>query len=283
MITARTPFSTAAVAGHYDSLDAFYRRLWGEHVHHGLWTIGCETPEEAALALAERVVRALGLRPGARAVDVGCGYGGTGRLLAARGVRVTGVTISEAQASYARAQPSPEGSEAPTYLVRDWLENGLPDGHFDAALAIESTTHMPDRDRVFAEIARVLRPGGRLVLCVWMVREAPSAWETRHLLEPICREGRLAGMGSAAENRAWIENAGLHMEAFEDWSGRVARTWTVCLARAARLVLADPEARRFLRDAEASDRAFALTLGRIRAAYALGAMRYGLFVARKPA
>ncbi|MBA2408238.1 MAG: hypothetical protein H0V62_00115, partial [Gammaproteobacteria bacterium] len=45
----------AAVAAHYDELDLFYREIWGEHVHHGLWRGGNETPEQATLALVQRV------------------------------------------------------------------------------------------------------------------------------------------------------------------------------------------------------------------------------------
>ncbi|MDX1419374.1 MAG: methyltransferase domain-containing protein [Rubricoccaceae bacterium] len=282
MITSRTAFDAAAVGRHYDGLDRFYREVWGEHVHHGLWTTGRETPEAAAEALTALVADAARVGAGDRVCDVGCGYGATARWLAAyRRARVTGLTLSEAQARYAFRQPVPEGSPPPEILVRDWLDNGLPDGHFDAVVAIESTTHMPERARVFREMARVLTPGGRLVACIWMAGERPKAWEVRHLLEPICREGRLAGLGSAAENRAWIEGAGLVVEREEDLSARVARTWTVCLRRVGGRLLRDRRYRRFLLDATEGDRVFALTLLRLRLAYATGALRYGVWVARK--
>ncbi|HLT47369.1 MAG TPA: methyltransferase domain-containing protein [Rubricoccaceae bacterium] len=282
MIAPRTPFDAVAVARHYDGLDAFYREVWGEHVHHGLFVRGDEAPGEAAEALTRKVAAAARLPPGARVCDVGCGYGATARWLAEHaGAHVTGLTLSEAQAAYAGRQAVPAGVPAPEILVRDWLRNDLPDTHFDAVIAVESTTHMPERARVFAEMARVLKPGRRLVACVWMAGEGRKGWEGRHLLEPICREGRLAGMGSAAENRAWIEGAGLVVEAEEDLSRAVARTWTVCLRRVAGRLLRDPRYCRFLLDATQDDRAFALTLLRIRLAYATGAMRYGFFVARK--
>jgi tocopherol O-methyltransferase len=282
VIAPRTSFDAGAVARHYDALDAFYREVWGEHVHHGLFARGDETSEEAAGALTRKVAEAAQLGSDARVCDVGCGYGATARWLAAHaGARVTGLTLSEAQAEYARRQSVPPGAPPPEILVRDWLRNDLPDAHFDAVLAVESSTHMPERPRAFSEMARVLRPGGRLVACVWMTSEGPRGWEVRRLLEPICREGRLAGMGSARENRAWIESAGLAVEAEEDLSRQVARTWTVCLRRVAGRLLRDRRYRRFLLDATQGDRAFAATLLRIRLAYATGAMRYGFFVARK--
>lgn len=279
MIVPRTDPDPEAVAAHYDRLDAFYREVWGEHVHHGLWTTGQETPEDAADALADHVVEAVG-EAGA-IVDVGCGYGATSRRLAeATGATVTALTLSPAQAEVARLGEPARG--AVQVLVRDWLRNELPDESADAVVAIESTTHMPERPRVFGEMARVLRPGGRLVLCVWATSEQPRAWEVRHLLEPICREGRLAGMGSLSENRAWIEDAGLVVETEEDWSRRVAKTWTVVARRVAAGLVTDRRYRDFLRDGTEADRVFALTVARLRLAFATGAMRYGFIVARKP-
>src|SRR5262245_40864179 len=70
---------------------------------------------------------------------------------------------------------------------------------FDVVIAIESSEHMANLEEFFAEAARVLKPGGRFVVCAWLSKESPPAWERRLLLEPICREGRLRGMGSAAE------------------------------------------------------------------------------------
>ncbi|HEX9953509.1 MAG TPA: methyltransferase domain-containing protein [Rubricoccaceae bacterium] len=284
MVTPRSAPAADATGHHYDELDGFYREVWGDHVHHGLFATGRETVAEATDALAVRVVAASGVQRGERAVDIGCGYGGTASVAAFRtGAHVLGLTLSEAQAAEARARPVPEGVPAPEFFVQDWLANGLPDAAFDAAWAVESTTHMHDRPRVFTEAARVLRPGSRLVLCVWMTREHPGPAETRWLLEPICREGRLAGMGSASENRAWLEGAGLVVEREEDWSRAVAQTWTVVARRVARGIATDARYRRFLRDASQRERAFAFTVLRIRAAYATGAMRYGFFVARKPA
>ncbi|HYE95341.1 MAG TPA: class I SAM-dependent methyltransferase [Rubricoccaceae bacterium] len=282
MITPRTGFEAASVARHYDELDVFYREVWGPHVHHGLWQRGDESVEEATEALALAVAEAAGIKSGPRVCDVGCGYGATARLLAERfGAYVTGLTLSEEQAAFARAQPVAEGAPRPEILVRDWLANGLPDRHFDAVIAIESSTHMPERARVFAEMHRVLRPGGRLVACLWMTEENPRPWAVRWLLEPICREGRLAGMGSAAENRAWAEAAGFEVERLEDWSKRVRRTWGVILRRMLIGLVREPRYRRYLRDAQFRERIFALTVPRIWAAYATGAMRYGFLVARR--
>ena len=281
MIIPAKEQTSAAVAQHYDDLDPFYRELWGDHVHHGLWTTGLENPAQAVENLIACVARRLELDPGQHVCDVGCGYGATAQWLAEHhGVHVTGLTISAVQAQ--RASERSTGSSQLRFLWRDWLDNGFETGSFDHIAAIESSEHMADKQRFFDEAYRTLRPGGRLAVCAWLARSDPRPWEVRHLLEPICREGRLPGMGNEVEYRKFAERAGFTVEAFEDLSLRVRRTWGVCAARLARKLLVNRSYRRFLRDARAGNRIFALTLLRIWAAYQTGSMRYGLLVARNP-
>ena len=264
------------VAAHYDELDPWYRALWGTHLHHGLWSSRRQTTAAATEALVDLVAARAGLRPGMAVCDVGCGYGETARLLARRhGVTVTGFTISRAQHAYAVGQGSVDGRVA--YELRSWLRNGLPDGAFDAVIAIESVSHMDDPALAFSECARVLRPGGRLAVCDWLRSEAPRSRERRWLLEPLRRESRLVSLCSELEYQGLMEGAGLRSVAFEDLSRRVRRTWWIALRRTARRVATDPVARRFVLDAGNGERDFVLSLGRIPAAYLTGAMRFGLF------
>ena len=249
--------------------------MWGEHVHHGLWERGDEEPLEAAVALSRRVAETARIGRGHRVADVGCGYGATARLLAAeRGATVTGLTLSAAQAS---ACPPVPGVEL---LVRDWLDNDLPGAAFDAVISIEVLSHMPDKPRAFAEIARVVRPGGRVAIVDWLTREAPSEREVRHLLRPICEEGHLPSLHAPSEYEAFLREAGLEVLAYEDLSDRVWRTWLVVLRRLPGVLARDP--RLALRLLRSPDRAFALSLARIPIAYRTGAMRLGLFTARRP-
>ena len=271
MIVPETPQSAADVAGHYDELDPVYRSVWGEHVHHGLWVSGRESAEEAVEALADLVGRHLAPAPGDSLVDIGCGYGATAQRFAEQlGVSITGFTLSLAQHQVAAARPG-----ALAFHVRDWLDNRLPDAAFDHGYAIESSEHMADKPRFFAEAHRVLKPGGRLVVCAWLAAPDPTPWQIRHLLEPICREGRLPSMGNRADYQAMAEAAGFAADGYANLSSQVRRTWTICLGRFLGRLLTDPETRRLAR--RARNRSFALSLPRLILAYRTGAMRYGLF------
>ena len=279
MIYPREAQSAADVGGHYDELDETYRSIWGEHVHHGYWRTGRETPEEATDALVDLVAERLRLSAGQKLVDIGCGYGATAARLAARhGVAVTGFTLSEAQWRIAAAR---EG--ALDFRLRDWLDNGLADASFDRAYAIESSEHMVDKPLFFAEAWRVLKPGGRFVVCAWLSREQPSRLEVRHLLEPICREGRLPSMGTRSEYEALAEAAGFRLLSYDEISREVRRTWSICAGRAARRLATDRAFRRFAFARTTKNRSFMLSVPRLMLALRTGAMRYGIFAWEKPA
>jgi tocopherol O-methyltransferase len=273
--------TAAAVASHYDELDPFYREIWGKHVHHGYWKSGRETPEQAVEALVDLLAERLDLERGQHIGDIGCGYGATALRLAERyGVTVTGFTISSVQAAHAQA--SVGHMPRVRILCEDWLVNSVPDSAFARVFSIESSEHMVDKGLFFREAFRTLQPGGRLGVCAWLARDGARAWEIKHLLEPICREGRLPGMGSESDYRAMATAAGFLIADVEDLSRRVRRTWAICARRVAAKLATSSEYRRFVLNRNAKNRDFALSLVRLLAAYRTGSMRYCLMTAVKP-
>jgi tocopherol O-methyltransferase len=281
MIEPRRAQSQGDVSGHYDELDRAYREIWGEHVHHGYWRTGRETPAEATLALLDLVAGRLDLAPGMAVCDIGCGYGAGGAYLAGRhALDVTGLTISAAQARIAGARRLERGSF--TCLLRDWLANGLPDAAFDRAFAIESSEHIADKQAFFDEAFRTLRPGGRLAVCAWLSAPAPSRFEIDHLLEPICREGRLPGMGTSAEYEAMAAAAGFVGIGYQDIGAEVRRTWSICARRLLVKVATDRHYLKLVFSPATRNRAFLLTIPRLIVALRTGAMRYGVFAWAKP-
>jgi tocopherol O-methyltransferase len=274
--------TAADVAAHYDDLDAPYRDLWGEHLHHGLWKRGDETPEDAARALVDLVVEFAEIRTGESVADAGCGYGATARILAReRGARVLGYTVSRVQAQWAQNQCSAPND--PRVVLGDWLANEIPSQSQHVVLAIESVEHMVDREEFFRQAHRVLRPRGRIVLCAWLSRENAPAWARRHLLEPIVREGRLASLPSAREHEKSLAAAGFSDIERRDLTSQVRQTWPVCLGRLMRRSLRDGAFRRRFLFQSNEGRAFAATIPRIWIAYRIGAMGYEIIRARKPA
>ena len=280
MISSSSPVTLRDIRDHYDELDQYYREIWGEHVHHGLWERGDETAHEAVLNLIRSVARHGEITAGKRVCDVGCGYGGTARVLETEfGATVSAITLSSAQYRYAVAQRG--DARSPEYLLGDWASNALPSGTFDAVISIESSEHMQDKPTFFDQARRVLKNGGQMVVCAWLAAEESTSTHRRHLLEPICREGRLPGIGTETDYRKWFSDANFEIESFEDLSVRVRKTWSICLGRVLRDVFRRRDYTQFLFSAAARNRVFLLTMVRIWLAYILGAMRYGIFKARK--
>jgi SAM-dependent methyltransferase len=109
-------------------------------------------------------VLALGLQPGDAALDVGCGLGDDVRLLAdAVGPtgRAVGIERSEALLEEARAR-TPRGLEV-EFFAADAHAMPFNDDEFDAARVERALQHMADPAAVVSEMARVVRPGGRIV------------------------------------------------------------------------------------------------------------------------
>lgn len=277
---ARPGGPTGSVAGHYDRLDRFYRQIWGDHLHHGLWTRPTLSPEEAVRHLVHQVAADAEMQAGTHVCDVGCGYGAPARLWAdAYGAEVVGFTVSEAQHTYARQQRV-EGPK-PDYRCQDFLEHDLPGESVDTVVGIESLTHIREPAQVFREAAQLLRPGGRAVFCVWMAALDASSWASEWLLTPICEEGRLWGLPTATDLYRWASQAGLTVRRLDDVTTQVRRTWSVVLRRFFYALRTDPAVRRAILDSSLPDRVFARTLLRIWGAQHIGALRYGWLVAVK--
>ncbi len=176
-ITARRYQSSDSVANSYDQWteDGILEFYWGEHIHLGHY--GSPTQRKDFLTaksdFVHEMVRWGGLDKlpsGTTVLDVGCGIGGSSRILAKDyGFAVTGITISPQQVQRA-TELTPEGVNA-KFLVDDAMALSFPDGSFDVVWSIEAGPHMPDKAVFAKELMRVLKPGGVLVVADWNQRD----------------------------------------------------------------------------------------------------------------
>ena len=124
-----------------------------------IWSRTYDEPGNGLFGVEEPLVHAiLDELPAGTALDAACGTGRYAAQLADRGHRVIGVDSSEDMLARARARV-PGG-----HFERGELQRlPVPDGHVDLVVCALALTHVPDLKPVFAEFARVLRPGGHLV------------------------------------------------------------------------------------------------------------------------
>lgn len=167
----------AAISHHYDVGNDFYALVLGPSMVYScaVWPPdgagqsanakpedGLDAAQEAKLDL---VCRKLGLQPGMRVLDVGCGWGSFAMHAAARyGVSVVGVTLSTEQAVLARKRAADAGlTDRVEIRVQDYRDVG--DGPFDAISSIGMSEHVgrAQTPAYAAALFGLLRPGGRLL------------------------------------------------------------------------------------------------------------------------
>jgi SAM-dependent methyltransferase len=127
---------------------------YGAIARRNIWDVG------------ERIVRAVGVREGEDVLDVACGTGNAAIRAARRGARVTGVDLTPEMFEAGRAEAAAAGVEV------EWVEGDaeaipFPDESFDVVVSVFGCMFAPRHEVTARELARVLRPGGRLGVCAW--------------------------------------------------------------------------------------------------------------------
>lgn len=154
-----------------EGLEAVGRQRWHKptvemNIRDGYaeWSKQYDGEANPLIALEEPVVLELvGEVAGLDVLDAACGTGRYSLLLAQAGARVSGLDSSEEMLAHARRKASERGL---TLNLRDGDLHALPfgDESFDLVLSALVLCHVPDLRPVMAEFARVLRPGGRLII-----------------------------------------------------------------------------------------------------------------------
>jgi len=176
-IAARPYQSAESVARSYDEWteDGILEFYWGDHIHLGHYGLPAQTKDfrTAKVDFVREMVHWGGLdklAKGSQLLDVGCGIGGSSRILAKDyGFAVTGVTISPQQVKRAQELTPPELNAK--FQVDDAMALSFADASFDVVWCIEAGPHMPDKAIFAKELLRVLKPDGILVVADWNQRD----------------------------------------------------------------------------------------------------------------
>ncbi|MGH8892100.1 MAG: class I SAM-dependent methyltransferase [Actinomycetes bacterium] len=223
----------SAISHHYDVSNAFYEWVLGPSM---AYTCACYPTDDATLEQAQEhkfdlVARKLGLEPGMRLLDIGCGWGGMVRHAASRyGVRAVGVTLSREQASWARSRIEADGLDH-LAEVRHADYRDVRERDFDAVSSIGLVEHIGVRNypAYFDFVRSRLRPGGRLL------NHGITRPDNRHPGLPwrgfirryVFPDGELTGSGDVVQA---MEDAGLEVQHQENLRVHYARTLTAWCA-----------------------------------------------------
>lgn len=230
---------TKDIADFYDERSAAWETVWGEHMHHGLYDVvgGKKLRGSAAQVRTMSELLRMGglldaeLTKGAKVLDVGCGIGGASRFMARHfgpDCEVTGITLSPVQAQRSTELTENQGLSGRVKTeVRNALDTKFPDDYFDVVWSLESGEHMEDKHKFMKECARVLKPGGKLVMLVWCLRETtpPLKLSERFAIRRIMEEYCLPRVAPASEYDTEMVRSGLRGVEVKDWTKRAAPFW----------------------------------------------------------
>ena len=160
------------------------------------------------------------MKKGDKVLDVGCGIGGPLREIAAfTGADVTGLNNNAFQISRGEQINKSTGRHDNCGFIKaDFMNIPVPDNTFDAVYQIEATCHAPDAEKCYAEIFRVLKPGGVFASYEWCLTEEydPKNEKHKQIRQDILLGNGLPTARSCKDVSKAMKAAGFKLEEEED-------------------------------------------------------------------
>jgi tocopherol O-methyltransferase len=170
-------FTNSDIAYYYDTTRLHYNRWWKLRkvlsLHYGIWDEGVKSFSESLINTNKVMMDISGISEGDKVLDAGCGVGGAAFYLnRMKNAEVVGISLSEKQVQLASEYTVKNRlSEKVKFRVMDFTRTTFSDETFNVIWACESVCQAIDKKAFLAESYRVLKKGGKLIICDYFLPE----------------------------------------------------------------------------------------------------------------
>jgi len=222
-------YSNSDISEYFDTTRDHYNRWWklreSRSLHYGIWDEGVKSFAESLENTNRVMMDICGISAGDKILDAGCGVGGTAFYLnKVKNAEVTGISLSEKQIQLA-SEYAVKNNLSPkvSFEVMDFTRTTFPDETFDIVWACESVCQAADRKAFIAESYRVLKKGGRLIICDYFLPYDDQ--KDRHLwIRKWCDAWAVSGLVTLDDFREGLILSGYNDIRSFDYTTKIIRS-----------------------------------------------------------
>ncbi len=222
-------YNTNDIGNYYNTTQVHYEQWWDLNksfsLHYGIWEEDTKNFKEA-LANTNKVLMELAeINSSSKVLDAGCGVGGAAVFINEQnGARVTGITLSQKQLDSANKLVKEKGLiDMVNFKLMDYTQTSFPDESFDVIWACESVCHSPEPKKFITEAHRLLRKGGRLVICDFF-KTSEDQIDKNDWLQKWCNTWAVTKLTTSAHFKKDMEESGFKNIKVLDYTSKIQKS-----------------------------------------------------------
>ena len=220
---------TEKIKYYYNENQSFYDFFWMNKknlaMHYGYWDENTKNRNEALFNENTFVAKALNLVKDDVVLDAGCGVGGTSIYIAEKyDAKVVGISLMENQIEAAKkyaVRRKVENSVA--FEIANYNNTKFDDNSFTKILAIESACHSENKEEFIKEAYRLLKPGGKLVVCDYFVNKLKDNNDEKNY-KILCEGWAMANLSKKTDSEIFLSKCGFIDLTFSDYTNLAMRS-----------------------------------------------------------